>query len=92
MGNFVQNKSMDALFNALMYFGLDTDLVIIESRFINVDNENCCLKNTIRFEGKIKNFNVLEVEAGRIKFAETFDILNMVPENNRITVYIYEYI
>lgn len=85
MGRFVQNKSMDMLITIITYFDSNTDLIIYSTK--SPFNKS---KNMV-FTGKIKDFTVLKVESNQIKFAEEFDILSMVPEDNKITIFIYEY-
>lgn len=63
---------MDLLISIIVYFNPDTDLVISNSN------------NTI-FMGKVKDFNILKIERGDISFAESFYILSMIPDKNKIT-------
>lgn len=88
MGKFVQNKSMDTLMSILQYFHPTNGLTIINSAFAH---NKSCIQNTTKFTGEIKDFTVLKLESGEIKFADAFDILNINPDKGKITVYIYEY-
>ena len=82
---YVTNRSMDKLLSMLIYYDSETDLVINSiSIRLTGPSEN-------RFTGKIKDFNVLNIESGKIKFADMFEILSIIPENNKITIYIYEH-
>ena len=90
MGKFIQNKSMDIFIGILTYFDSDTDLIIIDSRFVHTEDKSL-FKNTIKFNGKIADFNILKIESGEINFSEVFDIIRIDPDHNKITVYIHEY-
>ena len=85
MGKFVQNNSMDLLISIIVYFDPNIDLAIKSSKnfFNNSGNDTL-------FTGKVKDFNILKIESGEISFAESFYILSMIPDKNKITFFIYE--
>lgn len=84
MGKFVQNKSMDKLISIITYFDPNTDLVIKSIKGILTKCNSTCL-----FIGKVKDFTVLKIESGEISFPESFEIVTMTPDANKITFFIY---
>lgn len=85
MYKYITNRSLDKLIGIFIYFDSEIDLVI------NSINIHLIGSAENKFTGKIKDFNVSNIESGKIKFANSFEILSIIPENNKITIYIYEH-
>lgn len=85
MYKYIINESLDKLISILIYYDQNVDLEIKSTDiYVTKPGEN-------RFIGKVSDFSVLNIESGKIKFANTFEVVRIVPADNKITVYIYEY-